>query len=91
MNKKNEKRLDLVHYSEGIPSAIHRGYFVLVNILLCYHYPSVKLKGLSFVGVSEIGDYAYGSFFTETPAQLYWEMTATRSNTKSSLDIKEEL
>ena len=24
------------------------------------------------------------SFFTETPTQLYWETTATRSNTKSS-------
>ena len=43
--------MDLVHYSEGIPSAMHCGYFVLVKILLCRHYP--MLKGLCFSGVSQ--------------------------------------
>ena len=41
--------MDLVHYGEGIPSAMHCGYFVLVKILLCRHYP--MLKGLCFSGV----------------------------------------
>ena len=44
-------RMDLVHYSEGIPSAMHCGYFVLVKIVLCRHYP--MLKGLFFSGVSQ--------------------------------------
>ena len=43
--------MDLVHYNEGIPSAMHCGYFVLVKILLCRHYP--MLKGLCFSGVSQ--------------------------------------
>ena len=43
--------MDLVHYSEGIPSAMHCGYFVLVKMLLCRHYP--MLKGLCFSGVSQ--------------------------------------
>ena len=43
--------MDLVHCSEGIPSAMHCGYFVLVKILLCRHYP--MLKGLCFSGVSQ--------------------------------------
>ena len=44
--------MDLIlHYSEGIPSAMHCGYFVLVNILLCRHYP--MLKGLSVLGDSQ--------------------------------------
>ena len=29
--------MDLVHYSEGIPSAMHCGYFVLIKMLLCRH------------------------------------------------------
>ena len=43
--------MDLVHYREGIPSAMHCGYFVLVKMLLCRHYP--MLKGLYFSGVSQ--------------------------------------
>ena len=43
--------MDLVHYSEGIPSAMHCGYFVLVKMLLCRHYP--MLKGLFFSGISQ--------------------------------------
>ena len=43
--------MDLVHHSERIPSAMHRGYFVLVKMLLCRHYP--MLKGLSYLGVSQ--------------------------------------
>ena len=39
--------MDLVHYSEGIPSAMHCGYFVLVNIFVCRHYP--MLKGLCYI------------------------------------------
>ena len=30
--------IHLVHYNEGIPSAMHCGYFVLVKMLLCRHY-----------------------------------------------------
>ena len=43
--------MDLVHYSKGIPCAMHCGYFVLVKMLLCRHYP--MLKGLCFSGVSQ--------------------------------------
>ena len=43
--------MDLVHYSEGIPSAMHCGYFVLVKMLLCRHYPMLKV--LCFLGVSQ--------------------------------------
>jgi len=43
--------MDRMHYSEGIPCAMHCGYFVLVKILLCRHYP--MLKGLYFSGVSQ--------------------------------------
>ena len=39
----------------------------------------------------EIGDYAYDLFFTETPTQLYWETTDTRSNTKSCHATTENL
>ena len=43
--------MDLVHYREIIPSAMHYGYFVLVKMVLCCHYR--VLKGLSVVGVSQ--------------------------------------
>ena len=52
--QKNERTIytmDLVHYIEGIPSAMHCGYFVLVKMLLCRHYP--MLKCLCFSGVSQ--------------------------------------
>ena len=42
--------IDHVHCSEGIPSAMHCGYCVLVKMLLCRHYP--MLNGLSFLDVN---------------------------------------
>ena len=47
----SSRLMDLVHYSEGIPSAMHCGYFIIVKMLLCRHYP--MLKGLCFSGVSQ--------------------------------------
>ena len=46
-----EYTMDLVHYGKGIPSPMHCGYFVLVKMLLCRHYP--MLKDLCFSGVSQ--------------------------------------
>ena len=42
--------MDLVHFSEGIPSAMYCGYFLLVKMLFCRHYPI--LIGLRFLCVS---------------------------------------
>ena len=37
--------MDVVHYSEGILSAMYCDYFVLVKMLLCHQYP--MLNGFS--------------------------------------------
>ena len=66
---------DLVHYSEGIPSAMHCGYNVLVKLLLCRHY--LMFKGLSFVGVSQglgVSQTGYENVQDENLIKMSWHV-----------------